>query len=116
MGAKYYKPRFTPKRWAALRWFYDHEVDQASVMCRPVPTVYMTKLMMRDGHICDAGTNIQYLKRLVLTEKGRTILASKWCRKVNEYRPAQSLGRRLRRRKSQVRQAGTDQAVAAPDR
>lgn len=113
---KYRKPRFTTKRWNALRWFYDHEVDQKSVMCRPVPTVYMTRLMMRDGHICDAGTNIQYLKRLVLTELGRTILASKGCRKANGYKPAQSRGQRLRRRKSQVLQAGTDRAVAAPDR
>ena len=109
------KQRFTAVRWKALQWFFDHEMDSRSVMFRPVPSVYMAHLMIRQGQLGRRCTSITYLYDLVLTDKGKADLASKWTRRANGYVPAKPKGGRRQRKKWQAHLAAKGPDFAVPE-
>ena len=110
-----HKQRFTAVRWKALQWFFDHERDSRSVMGRKVPSVYIIHLMIRQGQLGRAETSISYLPNLVLTDKGKADLASKWARRANGYVLAKSKDKRRRRNKFLAHLACKDQGSQVPE-
>lgn len=85
-----YHRRFTTHRWAALRWFRDHERDVNAVLCRRPPSARMVGMMLQDGQVRRIDTGLRTLPKLVLTEKGQADLDSKGTQRAKGYRPAAS--------------------------
>lgn len=69
--------RFTTARWAALKWFVDHEGDPDAMLMRKHPSRRMLGYMLDAGQVRLEPTNLANQTSLVLTDKGRADYASK---------------------------------------
>lgn len=106
--------RFTTGRWRALAWFDDVERDRNLVMGRRTPSRWMVTKMIGAGQLMRVETNLRTVTKLILTEKGRADLESKWTRRANGFQRAKRSVERRRRNKLQAWQAGTGQGSGAP--
>jgi hypothetical protein len=63
--------RFTTARWAALKWFVDHEGDPDAMLMRKHPSRKMLAVMLDAGQAAVEKTSLENQQRVVLTDKGR---------------------------------------------
>lgn len=107
--------RFTTARWAALKWFVDHEGDPDAMLMRKHPSRKMLGYMLNAGQVKLEPTNLANQTRLVLTERGKSDHYTKGVRVTVRSGKAKLPGPRRRRSKSREPRSDKGPETAKPE-